>query len=526
MNRQQRRKAARLVNKARDRGRAATAPATADEVAEELGAAIGLHRAGKLQEAASLYGRILGRDPHHADANHGMGLIAYQTDQSDKAVDLLRAALALAPDQAEWHCDLGVVLADRDELDEVVKCYQRALAIRPNYELALKNLGFALQTQGKLDKAAKVYRQALAVNPKSAVVHNNLGNLLRCQGLMEDATTCFRRALEAEPNFADAHNNLGNMLKQQGRLEPAIASYRRALEVDHRHVSANNNLGNSLKSQGKIEEAAACYRRVIAVKPDHVLAYCTLADLALSEGRKDDAISLLRHAVELDPSNGQAAHFLAAVTDEATKSAPDDYIRTIFDQYSECFDDHLHKLEYRAPALLGAIFLESVETGRKFDTVLDLGCGTGSAGREFRDLAKCLHGVDLSPGMIAEARKKGLYDRLEVSGIEEFLAKTETGYDLFVASDVFIYIGDLAPIFESVRKAANARAYFVFSTEKSEAESYALTATGRFTHPTAQVERLARQTGFEVIANQTAVIRTEDREPVIGDLFVLRLGTA
>ncbi len=526
MGRQQRRKAARLLNKDRDRDRAATAPASADEVAEVLGAAFESHRAGKLQEAARLYGRILEHDPHHADAIHGMGLAAYQTGQSDKAADLLRTALALAPDRAEWHCDLGVVLADRGEADEVVECYERALAIRPNYELALRNLGFALQTQGKLDEAAKLYRRALAVNPKSAIVHNNLGNLLRCQGLMEDATTCFRRALEAEPKFANAHNNLGNMLKQQGRLEQAAASYRRALEVDPEHVSANNNLGNLLKSQGKIKEAAACYRRVIAVKPDHVLAYCTLADIALSEGRKDDAISLLRHAVELDPADGQAAHFLAMVTDETTKSAPDDYIRTIFDQYSERFDDHLHKLEYRAPALLGAIFSESVETGRKFETVLDLGCGTGASGPAFRDLAECLHGVDLSPGMIAEARKKGIYDRLEVSGIEEFLAQSETGYDLFVASDVLVYTGDLAPIFDFVRKAANARAYFVFSTEKSEAESYALTPTGRFTHPTAYIERLARQTGFEVIANQSAVIRMQDRKPVIGDLFVLRLGAA
>ncbi len=526
MNRQQRRKAARLVNKARDRGRAATAPVSADAVAEELDAAFELHRTGKLQEAASLYGRILDRDPNHADATHGMGLIAYQTGQSDKAVDLLRAALALEPDQAEWHCDMGVVLADRGELDAVVKCYERALAIRPNYQSALKNLGFALQTQGKLDDAAKVYHHALAMNPKSAVVHNNLGNLLRCQGLMEDATACFRRALEAEPNFPDAHSNLGNMLKEQGRLEQAAASYRRALEIDPRHVNAHNNLGNSLKSQGKVEAAAACYRRAIAIDPDRAPAYCNWAELALSQGRKDQAISLLRRAVERDPSSGQAAHFLAAVTDEATKSAPGDYVKALFDQYSGRFDDHLHKLEYRAPALLGALFLESVETGRKFDTVIDLGCGTGSAGREFRDLAKCLHGVDLSPGMIAEARKKGLYDRLEVSGIEEFLAKTGTGYDLFVASDVFIYIGDLAPIFGSVRKAANARAYFVFSTEKSAGESYALTATGRFTHPTAYVERLARQTGFEAIANQTAVIRMQAQNPVIGDLFVLRLGAA
>ncbi|MCH8036798.1 MAG: tetratricopeptide repeat protein [Proteobacteria bacterium] len=302
MNRQQRRRAARLVNKARDRGRAATAPASADDLAEELGAAIGLHRAGKLQEAAGLYGRILDRDPQHADATHGMGLIAYQTGRSDTAVDLLRAALALVPDQAEWHCDMGVVLAERGELDEVVECYQRALAIRPNYESALKHLGFALQTQGKLDEAAKVYHRALAVNPKSAVVHNNLGNLLRSQGLMEDAAACFRRALEAEPNFTDAHNNLGNMLKEQGRLKQAAASYRRALEIDPRHVTAHNNLGISLKLQGKIEEAAASYRRAIEIKPGHAPAHCNLAGIVLSQGRKDEAISLLRRAAELDPA--------------------------------------------------------------------------------------------------------------------------------------------------------------------------------------------------------------------------------
>ena len=47
--------------------------------------------------------------------------------------------------------------------------------------------------------------------------------------------------------------------------------------------------------------------------------------------------------------------------------------------------------------------------------VLDLGCGTGLAGEALRRRAAWLEGVDLSSGMIDQARRKGLYDRLEVA---------------------------------------------------------------------------------------------------------------
>ena len=48
----------------------------------------------------------------------------------------------------------------------------------------------------------------------------------------------------------------------------------------------------------------------------------------------------------------------------------------------------------------------------RFGTMLDLGCGTGLAGEAFRPHVDWLEGVDLSPGMIAQARKKTIYDRL------------------------------------------------------------------------------------------------------------------
>ena len=82
-------------------------------------------------------------------------------------------------------------------------------------------------------------------------------------------------------------------------------------------------------------------------------------------------------------------------------------------------------LAYRAPALLLAAIADHCAAQRRrlrFGAVLDLGCGTGLAGAAIRPFCDWLVGVDLSPAMIAKARQKGLYDRLEVGEIGAFLA--------------------------------------------------------------------------------------------------------
>src|SRR3546814_6006397 len=89
----------------------------------------------------------------------------------------------------------------------------------------------------------------------------------------------------------------------------------------------------------------------------------------------------------------------------------------------------LGKLSYRAPALLR----RAVDLARAPVTlpmaILDLGCGTGLAGEAFK-------GVDLSPGMVIRARKRGIYDALSVAELTDALQRTERRFDLVLAADV------------------------------------------------------------------------------------------
>ncbi len=76
--------------------------------------------------------------------------------------------------------------------------------------------------------------------------------------------------------------------------------------------------------------------------------------------------------------------------------APLDYIKKLFDNYADHFEEHLQKtLHYKVPEQLYH-FIKPYMSGQSLVT-LDLGCGTGLGGVVFSPVIKELTGVDISP---------------------------------------------------------------------------------------------------------------------------------
>ena len=101
--------------------------------------------------------------------------------------------------------------------------------------------------------------------------------------------------------------------------------------------------------------------------------------------------------------------------------------------------------------------------------VLDLGCGTGLAGAAFRSRAAYLSGVDLSPAMIEKARARDIYDALAVGDLETALAQEGPAFDLILAADTLVYLGDLAPVFGVIATHLSPDGYFLFTAEAQDA---------------------------------------------------------
>lgn len=203
--------------------------------------------------------------------------------------------------------------------------------------------------------------------------------------------------------------------------------------------------------------------------------------------------------------------------------ASDDYVRETFDHFAEDFDKQLlEDLEYRAPKLIHALFREvSGETPVGLD-ILDAGCGTGLVGLDFRQYARSLIGVDLSPEMLKLARAREIYDELREEELAACMRSLPNRFDLIVAADVFCYIGDLSETLSAARMALKSGGMLIFSVEAQSKRGYSLTGSGRYAHKPAYVQKSAKTAGFSEIIGRTATLRMEYGEPVKGYLTVLK----
>ena len=528
------------------------------KVRRAIEAGLRFHRDGDLRQAADVYYHALELHADQADALHLLGLISYQSGESDAALRLVGRAITSDPENAVFHISRGDILQALGRLPGAVESYRQALALDPELPEGYNNCGNALHAQNKYQEAAGFYRHAIAIRPGYAAAYNNLGNVLRDQGEIDDSISSFETALHYTPDFATVHNNLGNALRDAGRVQDAISSHRRALALEPDFAEAHFNLGNALSEAAILDEAAASYRQAVALRPDFADAHYNLANALRDSGLHDQAIAAYRGAVgirpshadahnnlgnvlkdlgryddakchfqivlRLDPDSANASHMLAALEGRTTEIAPRAYVREVFDRYAPIFETQLvGELDYQAPKHLHAAVARCRKDG--FGAALDLGCGTGLAAAAFVDRVETWHGADLSPGMIAEAASKGFYESLHVDDIVDFLdggAADLPPFELITAADVFIYIGNLAPTFAAVRARIAPDGVFAFSVELSDDADYVLCPTGRYAHAERYVQALAAENGFDIEACDRVTLRREHDQPVTGLVFVLK----
>lgn len=443
---------------------------------------------GDADAARRLCGKILRQAPAHPEANHLLGLLLAARQDYDAALTHLERAAALVPASADIQNNLGNVYRARADLDRAEHCYRRALALAPGMAQAHVNLGVVCKLRGRIAEAIACYRRALELEPNMAGAHYTLGAALKEHGEKTAAIDHFRRSLVLNPNSPDAHASLGQILKEKNRIEEALGHFQRAVELNPRMGVVHEALGQIHKERGKPDEAVACFRR----------------------------------AIESDPHNHSAHYQLASLSGVPMAAAPSSYVRDMFDQYADTFDRHLtEKLEYLAPQQLRSL-LDECAAGRRFRQAVDLGCGTGLCGEQFRDVVERLVGIDLSPKMVGKAAEKKLYEALRLGDIAETLDREDECFDLIIAADVFIYLGDMEAIFRSVARCSNAGALFLFSVESCENGTWELRKTCRYAHSRRYLQSLAQKHGFSVVACRAAPLRRDVGEWVMGDYYAIQ----
>lgn len=317
------------------------------------------------------------------------------------------------------------------------------------------------------------------------------------------------------PHEADSRNSV--------RRRRRLSSLRRV----HSFMSSGNlqadrrlEVALALKGEGEFEAAASVIEQALELVPGWPEARFALGETQEAAGRRDAAVAAYVACLAGDAGDRMGAGLRLALLGAAPvpDAAPQGYVRMLFDQYAPRFERSLlGRLAYRGPWQMREAVDEVRPADRPRRRALDIGCGTGLSGEAFRDAVSWLEGVDLSPRMIAEARRKGLYDRLVEGEALSLLRAAKNGrYDLVLAADMIIYLGELSPLFAAVGRVLSPAGLFALTAQRADGGAFVLGREMRYSHAPEYLRRAAGDAGLETLLMREAVSRTENGADVPG----------
>ena len=96
------------------------------KIDEILQRGIEAHGAGEILEAERLFNQILSIQPHHPDANHKMGQLAFGEDRVFEALAYFKIALIADSNEGEYWLNYIDALLELNKLDDAKAVFDQA----------------------------------------------------------------------------------------------------------------------------------------------------------------------------------------------------------------------------------------------------------------------------------------------------------------------------------------------------------------------------------------------------------------
>jgi len=228
-------------------------------VTDPLSQAIAAHQAGRLDEARTLYTKVLAAQPTNPSLNQVMGLLELQAGQLAAATQHFEVILQTQPNAAAaLRGRAQALLAGNDPARAEIDL-RSAIATDPSAVEGHTLLASAFDAQDRPDDALTCLKTALALKPGEASILKSKARILREAGRVRDAYPLYEAIAQALPHDADAQASFGTILWEYTRYEDALATLDRALALNPNHTHAQWNRAMVLLMLGRDTEGWAAY---------------------------------------------------------------------------------------------------------------------------------------------------------------------------------------------------------------------------------------------------------------------------
>lgn len=525
---------------------------------------------GKKREALEALRRAADLQPDLKEAWNYLGLTQEEIGDHQEAVRSFCRALDIDGNYSEARANLCFYTNDKETLlqlaDEQESDFQanllaaescgdpterehylrRATMANPYHTGGLLALAEARRAAGDEAEALQLYHKVLNLDENATEALLGAADIYLARGDLERAELYYKKSFDITRDIAGAHLNYGTLLYRSGRKSEALEEYRAAAVLEPERPEISYNLALVLKDLGDYEEALGLMFNAHQRAPEREDFAAGIMETltGLAAENAELALKIAENWQKIEPYNVFSRRILAGISGMPAESGDDRlYAEKLFDNFAATYDETLERLNPQ----ITAEFLR--RHGAAAGNVLDLGCGTGLAAQALKTADNTFDGADVSANMLEAARRKGLYRELYQADAATLLRKMAAGtevntavphndYDLILAFDVFCYMGNLEEILTAAAdlmrqtdrrraesgktEAARAMPELWFTTESADEErgkDFYLTATGRYKHQRAYVEKTLQDAGFAEIDAYPLVLRQENGEDVPGFLF-------
>jgi tetratricopeptide (TPR) repeat protein len=258
--------------------------------------------------AASLkaFEKVLSKTPESPLALRDCGHAAFHLQDSAKAVEYYRQAIAIRPRLIDAHFNLGLLQSQRghinDALFELLEVIQQrhpfkqgtfylGLLHTPEQFIQQAHLqaGLLFKQRGELERAMERFRAVLKESPKHLLALGNLGDCLLALERYDEAIQVYKKALSAQGEGADRdhlQNDLGVAYFKRGDSEKAVAQFKAVLKRDPDHVNAIYNLGQVYYQGGLTGRVQRDYEEFAKAKGGAAILYALSKTIADAAGSK------------------------------------------------------------------------------------------------------------------------------------------------------------------------------------------------------------------------------------------------